>query len=1641
MGTLPKALVFRTTEKEFVLTNTGKAIALDITLSLAGDSEINFTGGSYPGTGGTCGGALDRGHTCTVNVTFAPLTKRTFNTNLNVKYRDEFANREIDIPLIAVAKDPAKLVFNVASHDFGPIAYEGFSNLSGTGRLTLTVTNIGEWIATDLNYVNPSPPYYLVSNTCTDPIDENQSCAIQFEFRPPALATYNYNVLGPAPADSYSINMNYNNGMVVSPANNSNIITTFNGIGVLPALLALTPVPDPFNMSWVIVGLNKTSTYTVTNSGDVPAVIDLLNTNGSLVSPFAFQGMSYPGLTGTCVNTNASGNFVVLPGEVCNIAITATPLAQGIFNDNVDLAYDNGINARLESQGLQVEGIIPAILEISGPAIYDYGTLHRNEPAYATFTVTNVGQSPASLITDITLAAPFSYQGGYPGTDGVTPGTCTANMAAAPASCTVVVKIMPTAYGVPLDDMQIDYFNSVFNTNVTKSLTALVLQPTVTATTPLPNTYINIANQNSYTVAGACSENTRNVDIQLGAISTSIACAGLAYTTNINASGLAEGAMALTVDHIDAFANSANTASVSGIIKDAIAPIVAFTSTPIINNANKAAYTVTGTCTENTRVVTVNVGGLTTTPTCTGLAWTTTLNVTTLADNAAVSITIDQVDAANNPSIQGATTVLKDTVNPTVSILSTPVINNANKNSYTASGACSENGRTVSVSIGGVLATPNCVGLAWTTGAIDVSAALDSTTLAVTADHVDFAGNPATQATASILKDTIDPTVAITSSPVINNANKAAYTVSGTCSENGRIVTVDVGGVAATPTCTAPSWTTTVNVTGIADSLALAISADHNDFAGNNAVQAATTVIKDTVDPLVAITSSPIINNANKAAYTVSGTCTENGRTVSVNIGGVLAAPVCGGGAWSTGAINVSAAADSLTLAITADHNDSSGNVAIQATQSVLKDTIDPTVGINAPAIINNANKLAYNVTGTCSESGQIVSINIGSISTTDTCAAGLTWTATVNISGDPDGPAVAISADHDDVAGNSAVQATATILKDTVDPTVTISSVPVINNANKAAYTIGGNCSENTRTVTVDVGGVAGSGTCVAPNWTATLNVTSIADSLTVAITADHNDFAGNNAVQAAASVIKDTVDPTVTITSSPVINNANKNAYTVSGACSENGRTVNVDIGGVLATPSCIGVGWTTGPIDVSAALDSLTLAITADHDDFVGNIAIQATASVLKDTIDPTVAITSSPVINNANKAAYLISGTCSESTQIVSVDVGGVLATPSCIALGWSATLNVTGVADSLTVAVTADHVDVAGNPAIQATGSVVKDTVDPTVAITSSPIINNANKTAYTLGGTCSENGQIVSVNAGGVLATPSCIGLTWTTAPLNVSGAADSLVFAITADHIDVAGNNALQATTTIVKDTVDPTVSITSSPAINNANKAAYTVSGACSENTRTVNVNVGGVTGTPTCTSLAWTTTLNVTGVADSATVTITADHNDAAGNTATQATTSVLKDTVDPTVAITSSPVINNANKAAYTVSGTCSENTRTVSVDVGGVLGTPACTALAWTTTLNVTGVADSLTLAITADHTDAAANNAIQATTSVVKDTVDPTVTITSSTIINNANKAAYTVTGACSENTRTVSVTVGGVASAPTCTALAWTTT
>ena len=104
----------------FTLTNSGAATATAIT-SPAPTTPFFHEGGSFPGTGGTCGATLATGSNCVFNVEFTPVAAGLVSSPLSVDYHDGTAPQSsaitiqgTGVPLTYNYLDSGKMGTNIA---------------------------------------------------------------------------------------------------------------------------------------------------------------------------------------------------------------------------------------------------------------------------------------------------------------------------------------------------------------------------------------------------------------------------------------------------------------------------------------------------------------------------------------------------------------------------------------------------------------------------------------------------------------------------------------------------------------------------------------------------------------------------------------------------------------------------------------------------------------------------------------------------------------------------------------------------------------------------------------------------------------------------------------------------------------------------------------------------------------------------------------------------------------------------------------------------------------------------------------------------------------------------------------------------------------------------------------------------------------------------------------------------------------------------------------------------------------------------------------------------------------------------------------------------------------------------------------
>jgi len=1008
--------------------------------------------------------------------------------------------------------------------------------------------------------------------------------------------------------------------------------------------------------------------------------------------------------------------------------------------------------------------------------------------------------------------------------------------------------------------------------------------PAVEINTPSDLSVVNIANNTTtYAVSGTCNQTAETVNLTINSIpvtgASGLVCDGNNFSGSFDISSVADGALALEADLLG------TTSSIINITKDTIAPNLAITSSPDIDGLNVGSYALSGTCDENGATVNIDLGALSNSANCDGANWSVTnWDVSSLSDNASISLSVDYTDTVLNPA-SDTVSIAKSTSVYSISITAASAINIANVAAYNISGTCSNDTENVTLDIASATLTDT---VACSSGSfnftIDASSVADNASVAIVVNHGTASD------TTNVIKDTIAPTLSITLAVDIDATNVANYSASGVCSEDGTI-NLDLGGLTNTATCSAGGWSiSSWDVSGLSDGVGIILSADQTDTAGNAAIQVTDTVDKNVISYTVAITSADTINIANVASYVVSGTCSTDTEDVNIDIDGAALTDTvtCSASAFSF-TLDASSVADNATLAIAVDHGSASDSL------TVMKDTVAPTLTLDAIVNIDSSNVATYTLSGTCDEASATVNINLGGLSNTATCDGALWSIAFWDVSSEADATGINITVDMDDAAGNAAIQATSTVDKDTTAPTIAITS-PIdnsyINIANdSASFAISGTCDENGATVDVLIDGISASGqaglVCDGTNFTGSIDSTVIPEG-TYVLSGELSDGV-NTGTSSNLNIIRDVTAPTISLDALSNINAANEASFSVTGSCTDNIDSIDIVIGAATASGSC-SAGAFNISVDTNSVSDGTGISVSADITDAAGNTGTQASSTVNKDATIPTVTIAFSPDITAANESSYNVSGACSENGETVSVNIDGLTYTPTCSSSAWSLnSIDVSSRADNPSLPITADHTDSFGNLAIQASSTVDKNAATPTVTINSAVNITNANETNYSVSGTCSDNGTIVSLAVDSLTFSPNCSSGVWSMNSIDASSLTDGPI-TITADH-----SSAPQASLGITKDSASQTVTISSAPDITVANETNYIASGTCSDNGQNVDVYIDSLNYLLTCNSGSWTTGIvDVSSLTDGSGLIVSADHS-----SATQATVSINKSTSTPTV----------------------------------------------------------------------------------------------------------------------------------------------
>ena len=868
----------------------------------------------------------------------------------------------------------------------------------------------------------------------------------------------------------------------------------------------------------------------------------------------------------------------------------------------------------------------------------------------------------------------------------------------------------------------------------------------------------------------------------------------------------------------------------------------------------------------------------------------------------------------------------------------------------------------------------------------------------------------------------------------------------------------------------AGTFTVDLNLSSLADG-DYKVVVDASDAADNTERFIGGLVIDTTAPEFtsIVVATDNIVNAAEESIAEISGSTNgvEDGQSITLGVVGIdiEAEAVVSGNSFST-SVNLATLADSSTISVTANVADSAGNAAAQAIiNNIIKDTLAPEIAITSVAgddFIDGSEVDAVAIIGSTSgaESGRLVSLSISDGSTvveTIVAVSNDAFSATLDLSSLADSASISASASVADLAGNPATATADGIIKDTVAPAISITSVAnddIINASEAASVVITGSTSnvESGQVVSLAVSDgsttVETSTSVNADSFSVTLDLSDLADSSAISVSASVADLAGNPATPASIDdIIKDTLAPEISL-----ISVAGDGVFGASEMASVAivGGTVGVADGQIVALSATDGTTTVTatatvsadafsGSIDLSSLADSISISATADVADVAGNPAAGASiGNIVKDTLAPELVLSSvagDNIINAAEVAGVAIVGTTVgvADGQLVSLSAtdGSATATATAAVSGdaFSASIDLSALAESTSISVTADVFDSAGNAAPQARiGYLIKDTLAPELAITSvagDGVISASEAASVEIIGSTSgaENGQLVAlaIIAGTItLATTATVASDSFSATLDLSDIADSTSLSLTADVSDSAGNPAPQARIDdLIKNTAAPVisaVSVAGDDMVNAAEATAVEISGTTSgvEAGQQVALSIGGISALALVDSSgAFSTAVDLSAIADSASISFTADVADAAGNSASQFSKNIIKDTDSPSIlslVVAGDNLIDNVdNLGAIFVSGSTTgvESGQSLSLTVDVADTAASATAIvdaagAFSASINLLGFANGA-YEIVANVTDLAGNPADPLSIGFVIEIVLPTQAVIAASIALSAD--------------------------------------
>lgn len=349
--------------------NVGKFPVRDFKTLFNGEEfniDFRYSGeeGVFPGEQGTCSTQLESGESCTLSYTFLPLAQGTKTVEVEITYANGLNLSKGKITFNGYGGAEANINLSQSLIDFG------FMDQSEVVRRELVVTNIGQQVAREINFVfNQSQDslgrdlYSINSNLSTCSMSDeslaiNESCKIIFEFNSNFDQDYQTYIANLQMTYKYDPD---SQEIETEEIDLQALVVSIEGVLTVPTA--------PINFGDFVNGAIASRNITIRNTGF---------NNLSIDNVHIFNSESAVSVnTSDCLNIDDDifdniGRLTITPSSICVLEVLFTPniaLLPGDFSTSqINFSYENYKTGIVTSDSFSVDANIksPANITIQG---------------------------------------------------------------------------------------------------------------------------------------------------------------------------------------------------------------------------------------------------------------------------------------------------------------------------------------------------------------------------------------------------------------------------------------------------------------------------------------------------------------------------------------------------------------------------------------------------------------------------------------------------------------------------------------------------------------------------------------------------------------------------------------------------------------------------------------------------------------------------------------------------------------------------------------------------------------------------------------------------------------------------------------------------------------------------------------------------------------------------------------------------------------------------------------------------------------------------------------------------------------------------------------------------------------------------